>query len=205
MGFFRDLGHTLGQVAGAVVAGPVYLAGELVDSDFIKEVANTACNATIHTGDLLGIFAEGTGKCVSGIYHQNGKEVGEGLGQILDNSINTVVGLGKGIVHIADQGLTTAGAIVNGDTETAIKAGKELAKVALVSTLAIGIGDVIGNIIDTDADADDYELVENEGTHYVSPHWRTLPDGREIWVDGDGNTSIHQDTGWIQSNPDFRV
>jgi len=104
---------------------------------------------------------------------------------------------------VASQGLATATAIASGDTETAIKAGKELAKVAIVSTVAVGIGDVVEGLFDGDDDV--YALVENEGTHYVTPHWRTLSDGSRIWVDGDGNTSINQGTGWIQSNPDFRV
>lgn len=86
----------------------------------------------------------------------------------------------------------------------AIKAGKELAKVALVSAVAVGVADVIDGIVDMD-DVEEYELVENENSHYVTPHMRTLPDGREIWVDGDGNTSIHRSVGWTQTNPDYRI
>jgi len=40
---------------------------------------------------------------------------------------------------------------------------------------------------------------------HVEPHWRILPDGTQIWVDGDGDTSVHTDGGWTQTNPDFRV
>lgn len=202
MGLLKELGHTLGTVAGLVVATPVYLVGELVDSEFIKDVADTACKATIGTGDLLGEVAEGTGKCVTGIVHQNGREVGEGFGQVVNAGVNTAIGVGSGIVHIANQGIETAVAIGKGDTQRAIKAGKELAKVALVSTVAISASEVFGSGLDYD---DDYALVENEGEHYVQPHIRRLSDGREIWVDGDGNTSIHRSTGWKQSNPDFRV
>lgn len=204
MGFLKDLAHTVGSVAGIVIAAPVYLAGEIVDSEFIKDIADTACRVTTHTGDLLGEVAEGTGKCVRGIVQQNGKDVGEGLSQVVGAGVNTAVGMGKGIINIVDQGAATAIAIAKGDTQTAIKAGKELAKVALVSTVAIGIGDVVDGFMDME-DVDDYELVENEETHYVSPHVRTLPSGREIWVDGDGNTSVHRSYGWTQTNPDFRV
>lgn len=41
--------------------------------------------------------------------------------------------------------------------------------------------------------------------HHVSPHYRTLPDGREIWVDGDGDTTVDTYDGWMQHNPDYRV
>lgn len=205
MGFLKDLGHTVGTVAGVVVAAPVYLAGELVDSDFIKEVADTACRVTVHTGDLLGTVAEGTGKCIEGALNKDGRVFGEGLGEVVEAGVDTVVGMGKGMMHIAGQGLETAAAIANGDTETAIKTGKELAKVALVGTVAIGLADVMDGVVDMFDDDIEYQVFENENVHHVTPHWRTLPDGREIWVDGDGNTAINQGTGWVQSNPNYRV
>lgn len=37
----------------------------------------------------------------------------------------------------------------------------------------------------------DVELIENTNSHHVEPHWRTLPEGSTIWVDGDGDTSVH--------------
>lgn len=204
MGILKELGHTLGTVVGAVATAPIYLAGELVDSDFIRDVADAAHKVTVHTGDLLGDIAEGTGKCVIGLANQDGRAIEDGFGQVVGAGVSTAIGMGKGAVQVVSQGYATASAIAKGDTETAIKTGKELAKVALVSTLAIGIADVIDGVIDV-GDVDEYELVENENTHYVSPHMRTLPNGREIWVDGDGNTSVHRDTGWIQTNPDYKV
>lgn len=51
--------------------------------------------------------------------------------------------------------------------------------------------------------------IDNPNSHYVEPHWRTLPNGDIIWVDGDGNTSIDQSVeeggGWNQSNPNYRI
>jgi len=203
MGFFKELGEVVGTVAGAIVSAPIYVVGEVVDSDFIKDVAEATYKVTAHTGSLAGDIAEGTGKCVGGIIRQDGSAVGEGLGQVLEAGVNTVVGMGKGVAHVASQGIDTACAIANGDVETAIKTGKEVAKVALVGTFAVGVGDLIEGV--TDLEDQDYVLMENEDTHYVSPHWRTLPSGERIWVDGDGNTSIHRDYGWSQSNPDYRV
>lgn len=45
-------------------------------------------------------------------------------------------------------------------------------------------------------------LVENPNDHHVEPYWRTLEDGTEIWVDGDGDSSENTNEGWTQSNPD---
>ena len=51
----------------------------------------------------------------------------------------------------------------------------------------------------------EYTAEENPNTHHVTPHERVLPDGRTIWVDGDGDTSVHTQGGWEQHNPDYRI
>ena len=55
----------------------------------------------------------------------------------------------------------------------------------------------------------EYITQENSNSHSVEPHWRTLESGKEIWVDGDGDTSIdrtvEQGGGWTQDNPDYRI
>lgn len=112
------------------------------------------------------------------------------------------------------------GAIANGDSEKAIKVGKELAKTACVGVFAIGLCDLVDGVIDIDVDdmdehvvasgylvaqdMDDYELVENVDVHHVQPFERQLADGSVIWVDGDGDTSVDTFDGWVQSNPDYR-
>lgn len=55
----------------------------------------------------------------------------------------------------------------------------------------------------------DYIEVENPNSHFVEPHWKTLPNGEMIWVDGDGDTSVNltveEGGGWDQSNPNYRI
>lgn len=66
------------------------------------------------------------------------------------------------------------------------------------------IYDSEGDIVDF-YETEEVFSVENEDMHYVTPHERVLSDGREIWVDGDGDTSVDRDTGWFQTNPDYKV
>ena len=218
MGFLKDLGQFAGQIAGVAIAAPVIIVGEVVKSDYIKEIGETAGNVTAHTGKILGSVAEGTVKCASGIINNDSKKVNEGFSEVVETSAKTVVGMGKGLVRTAEKGIDTVVAIADGDADKAIKTGKELVKIAAVSTLAVGICDVIGGLdLDHDGipdiledhglfgDKDDVQLVENPNMHYVSPHNRTLPDGREIWVDGDGDTTVDTYDGWVQHNPDYRI
>lgn len=218
MGFLKDLGQVAGQIAGAAIAAPVILVGEVVNSKYIKDIGEAAGNATAHTGEILGFVAEGTVKCASGIINNDSKKVDEGFSEVVETSAKTVVGMGKGLIKTAEKGIDTVVAIAEGDTDKAIQTGKELVKIAAVSTLAVGVCDVIGGIdLDHDGvpdiledhglfgDKDDVQLVENPNMHYVSPHYRTLPDGRKIWVDGDGDTTVDTYDGWMQHNPDYRV
>ena len=48
-------------------------------------------------------------------------------------------------------------------------------------------------------------LTENPNMHHVTPHERVLSDGRTIWVDGDGDTTVDTSDGWFQGNPNYRI
>lgn len=207
MGFLKDLGTVVGTIAGAAIGGTVYLAGEIVDSDLIREVGEGAFKVTANTGKIVGEIAEGATDVVTGTLTSDSKKIEQGFEQVIDTSAKTVVGIGKGIEYVAEKGVDTVGAIIDGDTDKAMKAGKELAKVALISTLTVGVCDVIDGVIDGDVfDGDDVdELVENPNTHHVEPHWRHYADGSRTWVDGDGNSEVDTFEGWTQHNPDYRV
>lgn len=83
--------------------------------------------------------------------------------------------MGRGILKTAESGIETVGAIIDGDTDKAIKVGKEMVKTAAIGALSLGVLDVIDGIADG------------------------------IDVDGDGDTSVDTYDGWVQHNPDYRV
>ena len=206
MGFLKDLGKGIGSVAGVVVGAPVAAVGELVDSDFLKDIGKGAYNATKRTGEVLGSIVEGTADVVSGAVNSDSCKRSEGYDKIFTTTGEYIESIGRGICSLAGAGVDTVGAIVDGDTDRALKTGKELAKVAAVSVLSIGVVDAVDAVDGLDVITDDeYDLVENPETHHVDPYYRTLPDGRVILVDGDGDSSIDTGNGWEQSNPDFRI
>ncbi|WP_156573767.1 hypothetical protein [Bacillus luti] len=142
----------------------------------------------------------------------------EAVGEVTNS--NFIKDVGKGIVHVSEKGVETVQAIREGDTDKAIEAGKELAKVAAVGVFSVGVIDIIDgadgitdgigsdNVAQASAleTADvEYTTEENPNTHHVTAHERVLPDGRTIWVDGDGDTSVDTQGGWEQHNPDYRI
>ena len=212
MGFLKSLGKAAGSLAGLAVGAPIALAGEIVKSDFLKEVGEGVYNASERTGTVLGSIAEGSAEAIYGTVTSDKSMQMQGLDKVVDSGTTYVSSTAKGIAHVTGKGFQTVGAILDGDTDTAMRTGKELAKVVAVSALTVGVLDVIDGFDGLDADwdadsltADADEYIENPNIHHVTPHERLLPDGRTIWVDGDGNTNIHSYDGWYQHNPDYKA
>ena len=203
MGFIKELGTIAGSIAGAAIGLPVYLAGEVVNSDFLREVSDGVFYASKRTGELVGNVAEGATEIVYGTATKDTTMQSEGFNKVVDSGVTYVGGVVTGVGRMAVNGVETIGAILDGDTEKAIKVGKEVAKTVAIGALAVTVSDVLDDVANFGQGTT--TLVENPNSHHVTPHYRTLSNGRTIWVDGDGDTSIDTFDGWEQSNPDYRV
>ena len=209
MSFLKGLGKGLGDATGSIMGGAIKGVGEITGSEFIKDVGEGVDKSMQHTGKLLGDVADGVVDVADGLLSKDGSKVEQGF----SNLGSTVTNYGSQVVQSAgmvlEQGLNTVDYLAGGDYEQAKNSAKTLAKVGAVSLLAVGVIDVVDGLdtpaLDFNNKADGYIEVENHNTHEVSPHERTLADGRVIWVDGDGDTSINRDTGWVQTNPNYRI
>lgn len=208
MSFFKNLGKGLGEGAGFVLGGSVKAAGKFINNDFIQEIGESVDGSMKNTGNILGNVADGIAEV--------------GIGALENDSVRRDKGfsdLGKTTKVVGDQLLTAAGQIVGdaidtvdgiieGDLDKVKQSGRSLVKVVAVSTIAIGIVEAVDGFDTSGTEslvAADSTQIENPNTHYVSPHERILPSGEVIWVDGDGDTSIDRDTGWTQTNPNYRA
>jgi hypothetical protein len=219
VGFLKSLFSGAGEIVGGVVGGAIELVGEATNSDFIKEVGTGVYHATSKTGEIVGNIASGAADVIEGVVTSNEWQVENGFDEIFDTAADTVSNVGKGLVHVAETGVNAIGNLMDGDTDAAVEAGKNLVKVAAVGILAVGVVDLVDGADGVASAAEinpaegheapivenDVQLLENPNEHHVSPHWRTLPDGTEIWVDGDGDSSVNTHGGWTQNNPDYRI
>lgn len=225
MGFLKELGSFVGEVTGGIVGGTVNVIGDITGSEFIGEIGDGIKKASSFAGDKLGEAASGTWDIAAGIITQDSTQFEEGLQDIGKACGDTAVAAGHAVCNIVDNGANVVGGIVDGDTDRIKDGTKGLVKVGVVGVLSLGIIDLVdgadGGIhgadmtstqvadtlqsTDLSAGQTDVHLVDNPNDHHVSPHWRTLPSGETIWVDGDGDTSINTFDGWTQSNPDYRV
>ena len=214
MSFLKNLGKGLGEGAGFVLGGSVKAAGKFVNNDFIQEIGESVDSSMRNTGNILGNVADGIAEVGIGAFDSDSARCDKGFSD-----------LGKTTKAVGNQLLVAAGQIVGDTIDTAdgllerdwdkVKtSGRSLAKVVAVSTIAIGVVDAVDGVDTSGAEslaaADsstvaDSTQIENYNVHDVSPHERVLPNGDVIWVDGDGDTSVDRDTGWIQTNPNYRA
>ena len=214
MSFLKNLGKGLGEGAGFVLGGSVKAAGKFVKNEFIQEIGEAVDGSMKNTGNILGNVADGIAEVGIGAFDSDSARRDKGFSE-----------LGKTTKNVGDQLLMAAGQILGDTIDTAdgllerdwdkVKtSGRSLAKVVAVSTIAIGIVDAVDGIdtsgteslvaADSSMTADSTQI-ENYNVHDVSPHERVLPNGDVIWVDGDGDTSVNRDTGWTQTNPNYRA
>ncbi|MBD8033134.1 hypothetical protein [Solibacillus merdavium] len=219
MGFLKDLGEGAGWLVGNVTGGIIKGVGELTNSDFIQEVGEGVKNSTEFVGKQLGNVAEGAWNVGSGIVTKDDYKIDQGFDDLGEGVGNTAKAIGQGISVTVNNIGDVAGGLMDGDSNRSLEGAKQLGKTALIATLGVSVLDM-ANVVDVNGNEGvniaqesdvkvDHIQVENTNSHTVEPHWRTLPSGETIWVDGDGNTDVNlsaQDGGgWSQSNPDYRI
>lgn len=213
MSFLKELGSLVGAVTGGVVGGAVNIVGEVTGSQFIEEIGDGIKNASSFAGDKLGEVASGTWDVAAGIITQDEYQLNEGINDLGQATGDTVKAIGHSVCNVVENGSNVVGGLMDGDTDRLQEGAKGLIKFGAVGALSFGMVDLVNGIdaeapTDTTAVADssaDATLVENPNEHHVEPHWRVLPSGEQIWVDGDGDTSVNTTEGWTQSNPDYHV
>lgn len=143
MGFLKGLSGFAGKVVGGVVGGGLELIGEVVDSNFIKEVGEGVYNVTVNSAEMIGTLADSAVTTVHGIAIDDDEKIKKGLSEAGGVVKSTAIGVGKTISHSA----TNAGQIINGvfndDLEAAGRGARELAKTVVIGSLSIGLCDFV--------------------------------------------------------------
>lgn len=186
-----------GQLVGSFADGTVDCVAGVITDD--KQQASKGFEQMV---DVAGETVVGVGR---GVVNVAGKGI-ETVGAILDGNEDKALEVGKDLVKTLAIGALAVGVVdiidgVDGfDEVDVVDTGHDVGGINHVALIS-DTDDT--SIIDTSTGAD-HILIENDNMHHVTPHFRTLPDGTEIWVDGDGDTSVNTNDGWTQHNPDFR-
>lgn len=233
MGFLKDLGSLTGIVAGTVIGGPVKFAGEITGIKVLEDIGDGVKRASTAAGETIGKAASGVWDVGAGIITNDDLKIDEGFRDVGGAITTTVQGIGNTIVNVAENSGKVITGALDGDNEAMKSGARGLVTTAAIGALAIGLTDMVvdfdgsdDNLMaqETNNDITNQEslvqnnmtvsenltnnenviLTENPNSHHVEPHWRELPNGNTIWVDGDGDSTTNNTEGWTQSNPDYR-
>lgn len=208
MSFLKNVGKGFGEGAGFLLGGSVKAAGKFINNDFIQEVGEAVDESMKNTGNIIGNVADGIAEVGIGSFDNDNSRRDKGFSDLgrTTKAVGSQIATAAG--QIIEDAINTADGVIEGDLEKVKTSGRSLLKVALLSTVAIGIVDAVDGFETAETGsiaAIDSNQIENYNVHDVSPHERILPSGEVIWVDGDGDTSVDRDTGWVQTNPNYRV
>lgn len=143
MDFLKGVGKLAGDVTGKVLGGTVRVAGELVRSDYIKEIGNDVERVTAKTGEIAGQAASGVWDVGAGLITSDKHQTQSGLGELGDVVTTTVKSAGQGLEYVVDSGIDLAAGIKDKDKERMKEGAKKLGRAAAVTVLAVGIVDII--------------------------------------------------------------
>ncbi|UPK43065.1 MULTISPECIES: hypothetical protein [Paenibacillus] len=167
MGFLKELGQFAGEVTGKVLGGTVRVAGELTGSPFIKEIGNGVEKATINTGKTVGQLASGTYDMASGVIRKDSTALDTGLTDIGGAVSNTAKGVVISAKYVYKGGKDVVVGMKEEDMERVKLGAKHLVAAAAVTTLAVGLVEVVDGVDSMDSAA---ESIDNTITHDVAPH-----------------------------------
>ncbi|SFJ57761.1 hypothetical protein SAMN02799624_05065 [Paenibacillus sp. UNC496MF] len=143
MDLLKGVGKLAGDLTGRVLGGTVRVAGELVHSDYIKEIGNDVERVTAKTGELAGRAASGVWDVGAGLITADKQQAKTGFEDLGDAVTTTVRGAGQGIEYVVQSGKDVVTGIKENDKRLMKEGAKKLGKAAAVSILAVGAIDVV--------------------------------------------------------------
>ncbi|TCN01039.1 hypothetical protein EV294_101491 [Paenibacillus sp. BK033] len=143
MDLLKGFGKLAGDFTGRVLGGTVRVAGELVHSDYIKEIGNDVERVTAKTGELAGRAASGVWDVGAGLISADKQQTKTGLHDLGDAVTITVKGAGQGIEYVVESGKEVVTGMKENDKQLIKDGAKKLGKAAAVSIIAVGVIDII--------------------------------------------------------------
>lgn len=150
MDFLKDMGKLAGDLTGRVLGGTVRVAGELVNSPYIKEIGNDVERITARTGEIAGQAASGVWDVGAGLLTADKQQAKTGLGELGDAAATTAKGVVNGVEYVVESGKDMVTGIKENDKELLKEGVMKLGKAAAITAIGIGVVDIVDGPDGTD-------------------------------------------------------
>ena len=178
LGVFRKIGKGVGTVGGGLIGGTTKLVGKAVGTKFkgtgewIEEIGDSVQSASKNALDNAGQLVDGAVQSTYGAIKKDEQAKQQGIHDLKDSAGRTVKGIGSAVKYTVNNASTTYEGLKSGDKEEAINGLKNLGKVVAVSSLAIGVLDLIDGVDTVEAEEIDtinHDLAGSEHTETGVP------------------------------------
>lgn len=173
MGVIRSIGKGAGTVGGGLIGGTVKVVGKAVGTrwkaagEYIEEIGDSVQSASENALGNAGQFVDGAVQGAYGILKDDEVSKQKGLSDIKDSAGRTIKGVGSAVKYTVRNVGTAYEGYTSGNKAQAITGLKNLGKVVAVSSLAIGVLDLVDG---TDAvEADEIETRNDHLNGYEHP------------------------------------
>ncbi|MEH7342343.1 HNH endonuclease [Bacillus sp. JJ1532] len=166
MVILRGIGKVVNTVVGEAAKGGVKVVSKAVSvkneelGKYVADVGNSVVDASKGAVDSVSQFADGAIRGAYGVVKQDDYHKNKGWNDMKDSTGRTVKGIGSSIKYTAKSAGITLQGLKNKDKEQILQGVKNLGKVAVVTTFAVGVIDIIDG-----ADTVQAEEIDTRNSH----------------------------------------
>ncbi|WP_053104169.1 HNH endonuclease [Bacillus sp. FJAT-27231] len=160
MGAGRWIGKTVGKAGGTVIGGAVKLGGKALKQKWIEEAGDSVKTASAAALENAGQFVDGAVQGTYGLVKKDEHYQQQGLADLKDSAGKTIKGIGGTIKYTAGNAAEVVKGAAAGDKDQALNGLKNIGKVAVVTTFAIGVIDLVDG-----ADIAEAEEIDTRNDH----------------------------------------
>ncbi|WP_019415988.1 HNH endonuclease [Paenisporosarcina sp. TG20] len=149
MGVFRFTGKVATVTLGSVAKGGVYLISKAIATKnenvgrYVGEVGEVVINSSEQAVDSVAQFSDGTVQSLYGLLKKESYHKKQGWLDIKDSTGRTVRGLSKSINYTVSSTRITLTGIRNKNRQQILQGIGNLGKVVVVTTVAVGVLDIV--------------------------------------------------------------
>lgn len=160
MGIGRITGKGAGWAAGSLLGGAVKLAGKAAKQDWLEEAGTSVKKASTTALETAGQFIDGGVGLTAGAIRKDAEQKKRGMDDVKESAGRTAKGVVGTVKYSAVNAADVVKGTASGNREQAISGLKNLGKVAVTATVAVGVIDLMDGLDQAEA-----ETIETRNDH----------------------------------------
>ena len=153
-------GKGAGWAAGSVLGSAVKLTGKATKQDWLEEAGKSVKNASVSALETAGQFIDGGIGLTAGAIRKDEEQKKRAMDDVKESAGRTVKGVAGTVKYSAVNAAEVVKGAASGDRDQEINGLKNLGKVVITATVAVGVIDLMDGL-----DTAEAETIETRNDH----------------------------------------